>query len=47
MVAWNSSTLKLMCLYIHIPPCPPEAVAISEDEEGTVGTCPKRGEAEN
>ena len=32
-----------MGLYIHIPPCPPEGVAVSEDEEGAVGTCPERG----
>ena len=41
MVAWNQ-----MCLYIHIPPCPPEGVAVSEDEEGVVGTCPERGGVE-
>ena len=33
-------------LYIHIPPCPPEDVAVSEDEEGTVGTRPERGGVE-
>ena len=33
-------------LCIHIPPCPPEGVAVSEDEEGAVGTCPERGEVE-
>ena len=31
----------------YIPPCPPEAVAVSEDEEGgltVLGTCPEKGE---
>ena len=31
----------------YIPPCPPEGVAISEDEEGgltVLGTCPEKGE---
>ena len=37
---------KGMGLYIHIPPCPPEGVAVSEDEEGAVGTCPERGGVE-
>ena len=34
-------------LYIHIPPCPPEGVSVSEDEEGgltVLGTCPEKGE---
>ena len=36
-----------MCLYIPIPPCPPEGVAESEDEEEeAVGTCPERGGVE-
>ena len=34
-------------LYNHIPPCPPEGVAVSEDEEGghtVLGICPEKGE---
>ena len=35
-----------MRLCIHIPPCPPEAVAVLEGEEGALGTCPERREVE-
>ena len=44
--AQQNQITKGMGLYIHIPPCPPEGVAVSEDEERAVGTCPERGGVE-
>ena len=42
---FTNNITKGMGLYIHIPPCPPEVVTVSEDEEGgltVLGTCPEK-----
>ena len=40
-------TFNWVSIQHAIPPCPPEGVAVSEDEEGgltVLGTCPVKGE---